>query len=241
MREYGDDIRLYTPVLQRIIILVAVIIAVPVMLWTITAFVHTYVGPARAPVYQRTAIATPPDSTTAPSEATTPPDAQAPAAPAEVRAPATDTRVQLLTIKKPPAGEPQQDINASAPAPQIAPQVAAMSPTPAATQQGQPPADFSDKSDRVALPAPPPMPAVADNDAAKPVADDATTDALPATAPLAGRIPLPRTRPALYAMAQVAPSAIPLPRARPAAAPAAIPTETLSDAPTGYNPGLGAR
>jgi len=49
MREYDDDIRLNTPVLQRIIILVAVIVAVPVMLWTITAFVRTYVGPPRAP------------------------------------------------------------------------------------------------------------------------------------------------------------------------------------------------
>jgi len=30
MREYDDNIRLYMPVLQRIIILVAVIVAVPV-------------------------------------------------------------------------------------------------------------------------------------------------------------------------------------------------------------------
>ena len=42
------DIRLYMPVLQRIIILVAVIIAVPVVLWTITAFVRTYVGPPQS-------------------------------------------------------------------------------------------------------------------------------------------------------------------------------------------------
>ena len=53
MREYDDDnIRLYTPVLQRIIILVAVIIAVPVVMWTITAFVRTYVAPPKVPIFQ---------------------------------------------------------------------------------------------------------------------------------------------------------------------------------------------
>jgi len=53
MREYDDDdnIRLYTPVLQRIIILVAVIIAVPVVMWTITTFVRTYVAPPTVPTF----------------------------------------------------------------------------------------------------------------------------------------------------------------------------------------------
>jgi hypothetical protein len=53
MREYDDyddeNIRLYTPVLQRVIILAAVIIAVPVMKWTITSFVRSYVARPRAP------------------------------------------------------------------------------------------------------------------------------------------------------------------------------------------------
>ena len=46
MREYDDDsnIQHYAPVLRRIIILVAVITAVPVMLWTITAFMQTYIA-----------------------------------------------------------------------------------------------------------------------------------------------------------------------------------------------------
>ena len=46
MREYddGSNIQHYAPVLRRIIILVAVITAVPVMLWTITAFMHTYIA-----------------------------------------------------------------------------------------------------------------------------------------------------------------------------------------------------
>ena len=36
----------FAPLLRRIFILVAVITAVPVMLWTITAFMRTYVGAA---------------------------------------------------------------------------------------------------------------------------------------------------------------------------------------------------
>ncbi len=58
MREYeDDDIRLYTPVVQRIFILVAVIVAIPVVLWTITAFVRAYVAPPKAPTFQRVAAA----------------------------------------------------------------------------------------------------------------------------------------------------------------------------------------
>src|SRR5580658_334295 len=65
MREYDDDsnIQHYAPVLRRIIILVAVITAVPVMLWTITAFMHTYIAqptiPSPQPLAAATATATP--------------------------------------------------------------------------------------------------------------------------------------------------------------------------------------
>ena len=44
MREYDEHIRLNSPMLQRAVILVAVIVAVPVVLWTITAFVRAYVA-----------------------------------------------------------------------------------------------------------------------------------------------------------------------------------------------------
>jgi len=54
MRE-DDDFRHYVPLLRRIIILVAVIIAVPVILWTITVFVRTYVGPPRMPTFHQLA------------------------------------------------------------------------------------------------------------------------------------------------------------------------------------------
>jgi hypothetical protein len=48
--EYRDDhIRLYTPVLQRVTILTAVIIAVPVLMWTVTTFVRSYVARPKVP------------------------------------------------------------------------------------------------------------------------------------------------------------------------------------------------
>ena len=55
MREDDDEFRHYVPLLRRIIILVAVITAVPVVLWTITAFVRTYVGPPRIPTFHQLA------------------------------------------------------------------------------------------------------------------------------------------------------------------------------------------
>src|SRR5215469_1375451 len=63
MREYDDyddeNIRLYTPVLQRVIILAAVIIAVPVLMWTITTFVRSYVARPRVPALEHVASTTP--------------------------------------------------------------------------------------------------------------------------------------------------------------------------------------
>ena len=44
MRLDDDNTNSYAPVLRRIFILVIVITAVPVMLWTITAFMRTYVA-----------------------------------------------------------------------------------------------------------------------------------------------------------------------------------------------------
>src|ERR1700686_523580 len=97
MREYDDDsnIQHYAPVLRRIIILVAVITAVPVVMWTITAFMRTYIAqptiPEPRPLAAATATATPPVET-----ATITPAAAAPAQPApaivEARATATDAR-----------------------------------------------------------------------------------------------------------------------------------------------------
>jgi hypothetical protein len=59
MRDDEDHIRQFMPVLRRIVILVAVLTAIPVVLWTITAFVRTYVGPPKTPTFQKIADTAP--------------------------------------------------------------------------------------------------------------------------------------------------------------------------------------
>jgi hypothetical protein len=73
MREYDDyddeNIRLYTPVFQRVIILAAVIIAVPVLMWTITTFVRSYVARPKLPALEHVASTNMPARITANSPA----------------------------------------------------------------------------------------------------------------------------------------------------------------------------
>jgi hypothetical protein len=57
---YDDSIRLYTPVLQRVIILGAVVIAVPILMWTITTFVRSYVARPKVPPLEHVASPTTP-------------------------------------------------------------------------------------------------------------------------------------------------------------------------------------
>jgi hypothetical protein len=90
MREHDENIRLYTPILQRIIVLVAVIIAVPVVLWTITAFVRAYIGPPQLPTFRPMAAVTAPPA----------PNVQVAVQTANTTT-ATDARATLLEIKKP--------------------------------------------------------------------------------------------------------------------------------------------
>jgi len=88
MREHDDyysdeNIRLYTPVLQRVIILAAVIIAVPVVMWTITTFVRGYVARPKVPALEHLASTNlpariPAISPSAPSPAPSPADQSAP-------------------------------------------------------------------------------------------------------------------------------------------------------------------
>ncbi len=56
MREDEDHIRRYMPAVRRIIIVVAVLTAVPVVMWTVTAFMRTNFGPPKLPKFQAVAI-----------------------------------------------------------------------------------------------------------------------------------------------------------------------------------------
>jgi hypothetical protein len=95
MRDYDDDyaddsIPLYTPVVQRVIILAAVVIAVPVLMWTITTFVRSYVARPKVPLVEHVAstnaptrvplLAAPPSPAPAPMEQSAPPRGEAAAA-----------------------------------------------------------------------------------------------------------------------------------------------------------------
>jgi len=240
MHEDDEEFGNFLPLLRRIIVLVAVITAVPVILWTITAFVRAYVGPAKVPTFHQlaaTASINVPTSTermkpagdrpaptteriklpnTAPAaaEATATPNDQhdASAAPKGDRTPEIESTAAIPSMEKmPPA-----DKTASAPvtvlaAPKGADVFPPQVPSLAATESKQPSAAVPVTPQPVA--APPPIPAPQQVAAAEQAAD-----VLPAAAPLSGPIPLPRHRPHQFDAARsadAAPSNVPQPRHRP--------------------------
>ena len=221
MREDEDQFRYYVPLLRRIIILVAVITAIPVILWTITAFVRTYVAPPQLPTFRpmtaTASIATPPAPETsaklsAASQGMPPP----PASPmVEARATATDAR-EALTAKGPPLADRPPDAGANAGAAASGPKVADINVTATVTAPADaaPRIDATQKADTM-VPMKfdgPPQTGAAAAAQQPPGATDAMTDALPARAPLAGPVPLPRRRPHNLTMAQLG---VPMPRPRP--------------------------
>jgi hypothetical protein len=229
MREYDDDsnIQHYAPVLRRIIILVAVITAVPVMLWTITAFMHTYIAqPTISAPRPLAAAAVAPVS---PAADTANPPAPSQPAQSVTNAGATDDgrgdRIRDSAGNNAAANVQVASTGAISPAPSAAP---AASPAPAAvTVQAAPPPAPSVFPNPPFVTQPQPTPSDAANNAA--------TKDLPPPDPITGPVPLPRHRPSVLALAD---TDIPLPRARPGVAPE--PTSSTTDAPpSGYDPGIG--
>jgi hypothetical protein len=229
MREYDDDsnIQHYAPVLRRIIILVAVITAVPVMLWTITAFMHTYIAqptiPAPRPLAAATDTAAP--ASPAADAATANPPAPSQPAPAAADAGATDNgRADRIRDS---AG------NNATPNVQVA-STAALSPAPSAAAPPAPAAVTVQAAPAAAPSVFPNSPFIPQQ---QPAASDQTNDAdaLPPPDPITGPVPLPRHRPSVLALAD---TAIPLPRARPGTAPEPA-TPTPDAPPSGYDPGIG--
>jgi hypothetical protein len=227
MREYDDDshIQHYAPVLRRIIILVAVITAVPVMLWTITAFMHTYIAQPTIPAPRPLAAAT---------------AAAAPVSPAAETATANPPALAAAQSQPAPAatddgrGDRIRDSggNNAAPNVQVA-STAALSPAPSAA----PAAPTAVTVQAAPAPAPSVFPNPPFIPQQRPAASDSTNDAdaLPPPDPITGPVPLPRHRRSVLALAD---TAIPLPRARPGTAPE--PQSPTPDAPpSGYDPGIG--
>jgi hypothetical protein len=170
MRDDDDPIRQFMPVLRRIIILVAVLTAIPVVMWTITAFVRTYVGPPKTPTFQHIAEVPPPSnapdaSTAAPSDnATTGSTQTSPPPMVEAKAAANDSDASA------PAADPNAGTTPADGAANAAPQDTAP-PSPASTDMTASP-----------NPAPPDMSAPSASPAPAPMApaDAAAKDAVPA-------------------------------------------------------------
>jgi hypothetical protein len=211
MRE-DDDIRHYMPVLRRLIILVAVIIAIPVVMWTITAMVRTYVGPPKLPTFRPMAAA---PATAGPDQAAAAPVADENGKAArqpvvDANATSSDT-VTGSTADNAAATNASAAPAAGAPTP-AAPgsfQTANLQPAnaPAASGSGTGLTQFAPEERQAATnwPSPPatnwPSP---QQSAAGPAAD---------AQPIDGPVPLPRKRPHTFAIAQS--QGIPLPRPRP--------------------------
>ena len=223
MRDDEDNIRQYLPVLRRIIILVAVLTAIPMVMWTITAFVRSHIGPPRAPALQPMAIApaNPPASVTVAAEqppASSAGSAQASplnpsayaggtdgtsAAPADATPTATTTAFKTVSVAAPSDAAPD-DAKPSAmpPAPSDSASDAAASPADSGA-----PDQSSENNNGTQV-------AARSQDPAWPASPTAASAALPAGEPISGPVPLPRKRPTSFAMA----GNVPLPAPRPQAA-----------------------
>jgi hypothetical protein len=262
MREYDDyddkNIRLYTPVLQRVIVLAAVIIAVPVLMWTITTFVRSYVARPKVPTLEHVASTNMPAriptiSPAPPSPAPSPADQSAPqrvegASASDAPSPAAETgSLQAAPIQAPspaipaPAATAAGDASAGNPAPTapmprlpLAPRstdYAALTSPPSSSDRGLAwPNPNTTSPPDFAAPRLPPPPTPAP-------ARTAAAEVLPAGEPIRGPIPLPRQRPGIFVMAAAASGPVPLPRARPVDAPAQAATSE-SETRSGYRPGL---
>lgn len=222
MRD-DEDIRHYMPVLRRLIILVAVITAIPVVMWTITAMVRTYVGPPRLPTFRPIAAA---PATAGPDQAAAAPAAEERAKGArqpvvEANATTSDTATGSTAVSAGNNGNTAPAAGAPTPAAPGTFQTANLQPANGAASTGTGPGgavtQFAPEERQAATnwPSPPatnwPNPA-AQQPAAAPAAN---------AQPIEGPVPLPRKRPHTFAIAQN--QGIPLPRPRPdAAGPAAI-------------------
>jgi hypothetical protein len=214
-----EDSRRLAPVWRRIMILLAVIAAVPVVLWSITAFVRAYVAPPKVPTFR-------PITATASVPLAAPPaanDAKVPAAPA--RALAAIVRKTTTEDAKRAAPAPAPVIEAKATTsdtPDLSPRpdnpatpvIAAPEPTDTGADRQRPAAAAANDAAPAEPAAPwPAAPAVAAPPPPPPAPPaQVAVETPPAAEPFSGPVPLPPHRPHVFAMVQ---GAIPVPRPRP--------------------------
>ena len=224
MRDDNELVH-YVPILRRIIVLVAVIIAVPVVLWTITLFVRAYVAPAKVPTFHQLAATasfnTSHNSISPLARAAADRPAQGEQAklsgppPAETEAKtmvanASDSSVapkgpllsesgpQTVASVPPPSAMKTVNMAAAAPAAVKWPDVSSTPPAPKWPEVSTvPPAAAPARTpSESAAPSGPPKAAETLAEQQQPAAAaESGADDLPAAAPLKGPIPLPRRRP----------------------------------------------
>ena len=227
MRNDDDNVRHHLPVLRRIIILMAVLTAIPVALWTVTAFVRTYLAAPRVPTSQEMSAAA---VTLGSSEAAAAPSNQMPGATAPTgkdAAPIVEAKATASDAADSPVGDPAAAASRPAAMASAAPPVSASNPSVGGSPF--PPAPAVAQTGMTATPAAPvapwPDPAAGASGSSTAVAQpDAAAE--PAAAPIAGPVPLPRKRPKMVRVAQA--GGIPLPRPRPEAAGPGEPEHTNS-------------
>jgi hypothetical protein len=246
---HDDDNRFlrFVPLLRRVIILLAVLAATPVVLWMITTFVRAYVGPPRVPAPHQIATTAPTVSATA--AASMPSSDQATAAPAPGKIADITASTTDVTATTPDAGDVASpkgslladrpsDGTAAAPA-TIAP-ASIPSPPPASSAFAAPTNLTTAMTSTSSAPQTPQQPlantAMAEASPPPAVAEQ-SPDVMPPAPPLTGRIPLPRHRPRGLGDAnatQLAQGAVPVPRPRPDAAGPASPSDTASPGPLDF-------
>jgi hypothetical protein len=262
MRE-DDEIGHYVPLLRRIIILVAVITAIPVVLLTITAFVRSYVGPPKIPTFHQLAATASINAVgnnnagqnadqdaadrTMADAAKQAKLADPSSSTVEAKATVTDTRNDTAAPKGPFPGDHTPESAANTPAGTPPPSA----PPPSAPKMADASNTVPMQPKAAEMPAPA---ATATPDGATPSivlaaqepASEPQADAMPAAAPLSGPVPLPRHRPHGIAEAQTAPTApmtqmasaspsnVPMPRPRPDTAGPGAPAETASGGPLDF-------
>jgi hypothetical protein len=228
-----DQFRNYFPLMRRVIILVAVLTAVPVILWTITVFVRGYFGPPKIatakPLAAVVSAETPASQDAGTQQAPTSQQAKLVDAPpvVEARATATDARTLAPAAQAGSIWDQQRQAGSDA-GPPNAPS-AAMTPAPAtgdrrASDQRAVGQKTATAPTAQTMPAAPGMAdtsaqstgTLADQDTAEAEQDQQGADAaLSAATPIPGPVPLPRHRPRYFAMLQ---GGVPMPRPRPEAA-----------------------
>ncbi len=222
MRKDNEFVH-YVPILRRIIVLVAVVAAVPVVLWTITSFVRAYVAPAKVPTFHQlaaTASFNAPNNSASPRAAGDRPASSAeranppspPPATIEARTTVADASDSSPAPKGPLLGDPSPQTVGSVPPPSAMKTVNAAPAAPAGVKwpdvSSKPPATKWPEVSPAPAAAPVPTPSEsaapdgAPNAAATlaeqqepATAAESGADDLPAAAPLKGPVPLPRQRP----------------------------------------------